>query len=75
MEELIKEIINDLEKKQSEIYCDVEELEGKKQYKEGFEKGYIRAFDLALLIVKEDYSYVKGLEEYHKELRGGKNEK
>jgi hypothetical protein len=75
MEEFIKELINDLEKKQSEIYSDVEVLEGKEQYKEGFVKGYVRAFGLALLIVREDYNFYKGLEKYKKELRGGKNEK
>lgn len=55
MEELIKE----LEKKQSEIWTDIEDMESTVEYAEGFANGWDKAFDMAILIVKENSNLFK----------------
>lgn len=49
----MEELINELEKKQSEIYTDIEDLIGTEEFANGYEEGYLNAFDLAIMIVKE----------------------
>ena len=50
----MEELINDLEKKQSE-YTDIDEIEGfTNEQKDYFTKGWDFAFDLAIQIVKEN---------------------
>ena len=50
---IMEELINELEKKQSEIYTDIEDLIGTEEFANGYEEGYLNAFDLAIMIVKE----------------------
>lgn len=50
--ELLKEIIKDLEKKQTEIYTDIEDMEWTEQYANGYTDAWLNAFDLAMEIVK-----------------------
>lgn len=52
----MEKLIEELERKQTEIYTDIEDLEGTEEYKEGFENGYYNAFNLAIQIVKENKS-------------------
>lgn len=52
----MEELINDLEKKQGEIYTDMEDYEEytewTEEYANGYTDGYVNAFDLAIEIVK-----------------------
>ena len=50
MEALIKE----LEKKQSEIWTDIEDSDKTEEYNNGFTEGWYNAFEVAVLIVKEN---------------------
>ena len=68
MEELKKHIINELEKKQSEISTEVEELisDGidysfqNEQFADGYEKGVYQGIETAILIVNETIDFLKG---------------
>lgn len=55
----VEKLIELLERKQTEIYTDIEDLEGTEEYQEGFEQGWINAFDIAILIAKENSELFK----------------
>lgn len=50
----MEKLINELEKKQSEIYADIEDMEATEEFINGFTNGWNSAFDLAILIVQEN---------------------
>lgn len=53
----MEDLINELEKKQTEIYVDMEDFcyvhDCTQEFANGFEEGYLAAFDLAIQIIKE----------------------
>jgi hypothetical protein len=55
----MKELINELEKKQTEIYTDIEDSDFTEEYTDGYVDGYYNAFELAILIVKENKELFK----------------
>ena len=55
----MEELINELEKKQSEIWTDIEDMESTVEYAEGIANGWDKAFDIAILIVKENSNLFK----------------
>ena len=55
----MEELINELEKKQSEIWTDIEDMESTVEYAQGFSNGWDKAFDIAILIVKENSNLFK----------------
>lgn len=50
----MEELINELEKKQSEIWADIEDSDKTEEYNNGFAEGWYNAFEVAVLIVKEN---------------------
>ena len=68
MEELKKHIINELEKKQSEISTEVDEIIANEveiafqneQFAEGYEQGVYQGIETAILIVQETIDFFKG---------------
>lgn len=50
----MEKLIKNLEDKQSEIYVDIEEMEWGQDYADGFVEGWLQAFEMAILIVKEN---------------------
>lgn len=54
----MEEIINELEKKRTEIYTDAEDLDGSEDYVDGYIDAWVNAFEVAIDIVKEGEAYV-----------------
>lgn len=50
----MEKLIEELEKKKTEIYTDIEDIEWNEKYEKGYVEAWLNAFDIAILIVKEN---------------------